>query len=60
MVFDVSDSERQSFTKIVEQTLRAKGLPASIVTDGEGRVLDVGWGIPSISRIRWLLSERSG
>lgn len=60
MVFDVSDSERQTFDKIVEEALRNKGLPTSIVTDREGRVLDVGWGLPSISRLRQLLSTPSG
>ncbi len=58
MVFDVSDSERHSFNRIVEKTLHADGLPASIVTDRQGRVLHVGWGVPSISRIRLLLSVR--
>ncbi len=60
MVFDVSDSELHSFNGIVQETLHAEGLPASIVTDRQGRVLHVGWGVPSISRIRLLLSMPRG
>ena len=59
MVYDTSDSDRSSFHRIVAKKLSARGMPATIVTDRQGRVLDVGWGVPTISRLRMLLSERS-
>jgi thiol-disulfide isomerase/thioredoxin len=38
--------------RVVKDELKLDGLPATIVTDGDGNVLRTLWGVPSVSEIR--------
>ncbi len=50
-------ADREALQKLVVERLRRDALPASVITDAEGRVLQVQWGAPSLSDIRRLLAE---
>lgn len=58
LLSELTASEVASVEQLLLQELGRNGLPASFVTDSAGRVLDSGWGAPSVSRIGELLSER--
>ena len=60
LLSELSASDVASVNELLLKELGKDGLPASFVTDASGQVLDAGWGAPSVSRIRQLLSERSG
>ena len=50
-------AEITSFKLALLAELRRKALPASIVTNARGRILDAGWGVPTVSQIRRLQSR---
>lgn len=47
-------------TDVVRRALHADALPATIVTDRDGRILDTRWGVPSASELRRLLRGEDG
>ncbi len=51
--------ERARVQAFVEATLQRDAIPATIVTDREGRLLSAGWGVPTRSKLRALL-QRAG
>jgi thiol-disulfide isomerase/thioredoxin len=53
----LSREERAKISQTVLETLRVDVLPASILTDAEGRVLRTQSGVPSVSDIRMLLEK---
>lgn len=53
----LSQDEIQPVRDVVLQELKTEALPAAIITDGEGRVLHVQGGLPSVSKIRELLKS---
>jgi thiol-disulfide isomerase/thioredoxin len=57
--FLISDSaaDRESYLAAVKQVLGRDGLPTSILTDGNGRILNVQWGVPSVSDLRRYLAR---
>jgi peroxiredoxin len=59
LLADLSPEEISSIKKMVLNTLKIDAIPASIVTDGEGRVLKVKWGPPSVSELREILWVQS-
>lgn len=54
---ELSPKQRAQITEAVVGGLRIDALPASIVTDAEGRVLRTLKGVPSVSEIRRLLKD---
>ena len=52
----LSAEQVSSVQQIVQNSLNGDGLPATIVTDGDGAVLLTMWGAPSVSEIRKLQS----
>ena len=56
LLMDLSESERSNIENVLYAELRDFGrVPASIVTDSEGRVLLARWGVPTVSDVRRLL-----
>lgn len=58
LLSELTDADVASVNPLMLQELAKTGLPVSFVTDKAGRVLDSGWGVPTVSRLRQLLSER--
>ena len=56
LLADLPVEERKGFQERVSGLLGADGVPATIVTDREGRVLAAQWGLPTVSTMRTLLS----
>lgn len=54
MVAERSESDVKHVGKTIEARLRREVLPASIVTNQDGDILDVFWGLPTVSDIREL------
>ena len=54
LLADISSEDRRRVTSLVRETLLSDGVPATIVTNREGRVLRYLWGTPSISELRRL------
>ncbi|MCP3983786.1 MAG: redoxin domain-containing protein [bacterium] len=52
---EVSSSEVAEFERWLIEALRREGLPASVVTDHQGRVLSTRFGVPTVSEILGLL-----
>lgn len=59
LLLDFGKTEVESIQNHIKDTLRMDGLPATVVTDGEGYVLRTMWGVPSASEIHQLLAEVS-
>ena len=56
LLTEFSDSDRSNVENVLREELRDFGrVPASVVTDSEGRVLLAKWGVPTVSEIRQLL-----
>lgn len=51
------DAQRTAVQRAVMDALRVDVLPATIVTDAQGRILRTGNGVPSVSELRALLSS---
>ncbi len=56
---DLPVSQRQLIRHMLEDELKLEGLPATLITDREGRVVMTRWGPPSVSEIRKLLAEQA-
>lgn len=55
---DISPAERQEVRALLgKKLLNEAALPASIVTDADGNILLVDWGVPSLSQMRELLEK---
>ncbi len=57
LLMDATPAEITSFKLALLAALRRDALPASIVTNAQGRILDAGWGVPTVSQIRRLRSR---
>jgi len=57
LLIEATPDQIAGFKDTLVAELRRDALPASIVTDAEGRTLDAGWGVPTVSLIRRLLSR---
>jgi thiol-disulfide isomerase/thioredoxin len=55
----MSDAFRASFVQVLTEHGDPHVLPSTVVTDKQGRVLHVGNGIPSVSKLRSLLSRQN-
>lgn len=56
LLADLSRDDARAIDRIVEESLGTVVLPATVVTDPEGRVLHVQAGVPSVSTVRHLLA----
>lgn len=54
MIYDRTATDIAQVQRIITETLRREVLPASIVTDGQNRILGVYWGLPTVSELRAL------
>lgn len=54
MLHDRSDADREAVQALITSRLRTDVLPASIVTNADGEVLDVFWGLPTVSDLKAL------
>lgn len=54
---DCSDEQVLLLRQVIFRKLRVDGLPATVVTDTEGRILHVQGGVPSVSTLRRLLAQ---
>ena len=52
--------DQVAIQRLVAEHLYRDGIPANIITDGRGNVLEVLWGAPSVSGIRRLLQDADG
>ena len=59
LLFDFDETEMELIQQHIKNTLKMDGLPATVVTDGEGYVLRTMWGVPSASEIHKLLADVS-
>ncbi len=57
LLMDATPAQIKSFKDDLLVALRRDALPASIVTNAQGQILDAGWGVPTVSRIRRLRSR---
>jgi peroxiredoxin len=55
---DLSAVDVSRVRNLVLDRLKFEAVPATILTDGEGGILRVQWGPPSISKLRELLATR--
>ena len=55
---NLSEDQLAELDLLVIDELGLSGLPASVVTRDDGTILEVSWGVPSISRIRELMKEQ--
>ena len=53
-----ADSWRRDVQELLHRHLKGQPLPSTIVTDGNGKVLDVFPGVPNVSQLRKLLRAR--
>ncbi len=60
MLDQLTPAERAEVERVVSAELRSEGIPATLVTDREHRVLHVQWGPPTVSTLRALLAEIRG
>ncbi|MBI3464796.1 MAG: TlpA family protein disulfide reductase, partial [Planctomycetes bacterium] len=60
LLTDLTAEQKSSVEQVVKDALKGEGLPATILTDGGGRVLRTMWGVPSVSEVRQLLGEAGG
>lgn len=51
---DWSPERRAEVADLLARTLRSEGLPATVITDGSGKVLHTQWGVPTLSTLRAL------
>ena len=58
VLVDLTPAERVAVRSFAERALRRDGLPASVITDGSGRVLRTLFGAPTVSDLRALRSGR--
>lgn len=59
MVYERTPDDVSQINEIIERALRRDVLPAAVVTDGRNRVLEVFWGLPTISDIRRLVLKEN-
>ena len=52
------EEQLSELTALIVDEMGQNGLPATVVTDRRGTILQVSWGVPSISRIRELLVDQ--
>lgn len=57
MLLDMSEQQIANVKHIVISELKIDALPAAILTDRNGRVLETYWEVPPVSEIRRLLAE---
>ena len=57
LLLDFGKTEVESIQNHIKDTLKMDGLPATVVTDGDGYVLRTMWGVPSASEIHHLLAD---
>ncbi|MDD9937205.1 MAG: ASPIC/UnbV domain-containing protein [Myxococcales bacterium] len=57
MLSSLPQTQRDATQAAIVAELQREGLPASVVTDRDGRVLSAQWGAPSISTLRRLAAE---
>ncbi len=55
LLADAPNEHKAAVKQTAKDILKIDGIPATLVTDGEGRVLLAKWGPPSISEVRELL-----
>ena len=60
LLMDLSPEQVAGVKHHVEQKLVLDALPATIITDSEGYILQTMWGVPSVSQIRRLLIDKEG
>lgn len=59
IIEDLAIDQRALVRDLLVDELKLEGLPATMVTDSEGRILLSRWGPPSVSEVRKLLADRS-
>ena len=59
MLMDLEAAQVAAIKQLVKDNLKLDGLPATIITDGEGNVLRTRWGAPAVSEIEQLLADLS-
>lgn len=54
MLFDLSAEEKEKVSEFLEGYLQSEGLPlpTTVITDDEGRILNVATGVPNLSEVR--------
>ncbi len=58
MLYDRSEADVKAVQELIEKRLRTDVLPASIVMNANNQVLDVFWGLPTVSDLRALQENR--
>ncbi len=57
LLAELSDEVRMHVKEYVETTLASEALPCTVVTDGEGRVVETMFGVPTVSGLRAVLAK---
>ena len=57
LLTDLTTDQTAEVQTLVKEELKLDGLPATIITDGDGYVLRTMWNVPSESEVRQLLAE---
>lgn len=55
LLTDISADDQALFKELLISQLKFEGLPATMVTDGDGEVVLIRWGPPTVSELRKLL-----
>ena len=55
----LTSDERAAIREALTDSLTVDGVPSTIITDGEGRVLQMSLGVPTVSEVRRLLAGSS-
>ena len=58
LLTSVTSEERAAIRATLVDSLSVDGLPSTIITDGEGRVLQMSLGLPTVSEVRRLLADQ--
>jgi peroxiredoxin len=58
LLIDMPREDAEAIRLLAKDKLHLDGTPATIITDAQGRVLQVSWGMPTVSDVRKLLASQ--
>ena len=57
LLTELPSSSINEVKNIIQEKMKSYGLPATIITDNEGNIVKVMWGVPTVSEIHSLLNQ---
>ena len=58
LLTELSDDERKQTEQLIVDALKSDALPSTVVTDGEGNVLLITPGLPTVSQLTKIIQSR--